>query len=54
MAGHSVCGVGCGDPEDVCQDSEPSRDTTELGVRQAAREVVYRKDERAKMVLEKG
>lgn len=40
--------------EDVCQDAEPSRDTAELGVRQVAREVVYRKDERGKMLLGKG
>ena len=31
-----------------------SQAETELGVRQVAREVVYRKDERGKMVLGKG
>lgn len=40
--------------EDVCQDSEPRRDTTELGVKKVAQGEIYQKDERGKMVLGSG
>ena len=54
MAGHGLCGVDRADPGRCMSGFRASRDTTELGVRQAAREVVYRKNERGKMVLGKG
>ena len=54
VAGHGLCGVDRADPGRCMSGFRASRDTTELGVRQAAREVVYRKNERGKMVLGKG